>query len=372
MEVQEPYDSSMHDDLTNRVKFNFLRYANCWEDVDILLQGLAPAQGSKILSIGSAGDNSFSLLTTHPELVVAVDVNKVQLHLIELKKMCIKHLSRQEVLCFLGFHESATREASFEQIRKHLSPECQQYWKANLHLIKNGVIHEGKFEKYFQIFSKKVLPWIHTQSDVEALLSKKTENEQRDFHDNQWNTWRWKLLFRIFFSRYLMGKLGRDPAFLNEVQGSVSEFIYRQAQLQLKSVAAQENHILRYNLSGSFGNLLPHYLQESNYDIIKSNIDKLQMHEGFAQHAVVKFGKFDFMNLSDIFEYLDSAQFKSSAEALLNGMNKRGKIAYWNLMVPRKISDILPKRLQYLAISKALTAQDKGFFYKEFIVEQVL
>ena len=90
-------------DLTQLVNFGIIRYANCWEDADILLEGLSPAKGSKILSIGSAGDNSFSLLTTDPEIVVAVDVNEIQLFLIELKRACFLNLEREETLAFLGF-----------------------------------------------------------------------------------------------------------------------------------------------------------------------------------------------------------------------------------------------------------------------------
>ena len=88
--------------LTEKVAFDLIRYANCWEDPEVLLQGLNAPPGSKILSVGSAGDNSFSLLTTDPELVVAVDVNQIQLHLIELKKVCFAQLSHAEMICFLG------------------------------------------------------------------------------------------------------------------------------------------------------------------------------------------------------------------------------------------------------------------------------
>ena len=360
----------MSSDLTKRVNFELLRYANCWEDVDILLKGLDPNKGSKILSIGSAGDNSFSLLTTQPEVVVAVDVNKIQLHLIELKKICIKKLSREETLRFLGFLPSDKREASFEGIKNELSTPARIHWESNIEVIRAGIIHQGKFEKYFRLFSQKILPWIHSPKTVEALLIHKTEAEQADFYNTKWNTWRWKLLFRIFFSRYLMGKLGRDPEFLKEVKGSVSDFIYSKAAQHLKSISAQSNYILRYNLTGSFGDLLPHYLLEENYDLIKSNIDKLVLHEGFAQSAIAEFGPFHCMNLSDIFEYMNDALFKSTAETLVKGVIQGGKIAYWNLMVPRKISRILPEKVQYMTISSELSAVDKGFFYKEFIVDQ--
>jgi len=78
--------------LTEKVNFSFIRYANCWEDADVLLAGFEAGPGAKFLSIGSAGDNSFSLLATNPELVVAVDINPVQLHLIALKKAAFSAL----------------------------------------------------------------------------------------------------------------------------------------------------------------------------------------------------------------------------------------------------------------------------------------
>ena len=35
--------------LTEKVAFDLIRYANCWEDADVLLRGLNPDPGSKIL-----------------------------------------------------------------------------------------------------------------------------------------------------------------------------------------------------------------------------------------------------------------------------------------------------------------------------------
>ena len=81
-------------DLKNAVDFTIIRYANCWEDPLILAEGLAVNPGEKILSIASAGDNSFYLLLNEPEIVVAADVNEVQLFLVELKTTAIRTLER--------------------------------------------------------------------------------------------------------------------------------------------------------------------------------------------------------------------------------------------------------------------------------------
>ena len=64
----------------NEVRHDYIRYANCWEDADVLIEGLKVQPGDRVLSIGSAGDNSFSLLVNDPELLVAFDINPIGRH----------------------------------------------------------------------------------------------------------------------------------------------------------------------------------------------------------------------------------------------------------------------------------------------------
>jgi S-adenosylmethionine-diacylglycerol 3-amino-3-carboxypropyl transferase len=362
----------MSDQLTKRVAFDFIRYANCWEDADVLLKGLNPLPGKKILSIGSAGDNSFSLLTSHPEVIAAVDVSRTQLNLIELKKVCIRTLDYDELLSFFGFRTSAKRLYTFDLIKSQLDLSVRDYWNAHLDQIELGIISQGKFEKYFQMFSDKILPWIHSKQTTQKLLSPKSGEEQKIFYEKKWNTWRWRLLFKIFFSKYVMGKYGRDPEFLKEVQVSVSSYILNKAGNHLQSKSAQENFILRYNLTGNFGDMLPHYLEPAHYALVKQNLERLQVVEGYAEDAVKKFGQFHYMNLSNIFEYMNKELFAGTSKSLIESMHSGGRMAYWNLMVPRRVSNIYPEAVHYLEqLSADLSAQDKGFFYNQFIVDEV-
>lgn len=357
--------------LEQKVDFSIIRYANCWEDPEILLKGLAPKSNSKILSIASAGDNSFSLLTTDPELVVAVDVNQTQLYLVALKKAAIRCLEYDEVLVFLGFREGLDRLKLFERLKPELTENICQYWAQNMEVLAKGIIHQGKFERYFQAFAKKILPFIHSKRQVEELLISKGEREQVRFYETQWNTWRWRLFFHIFFSRFVMGRLGRDPQFLKEVDIHVSKFIFQRAETHLKKVCAQHNPILRYGLTGDFGTLLPHYLQPANYHKVKANLDRLVISRGFAEQIAQEYGLFDHINLSNIFEYMNPELFHETASKLVQSLKPEGRLAYWNLMVPRRVSDILPSKIRYIQdLSEQLTQDDQGFFYNQFIVEQ--
>jgi S-adenosylmethionine-diacylglycerol 3-amino-3-carboxypropyl transferase len=357
--------------ITETVAFDIIRYANVWEDAEILLKALQMPENSRILSIGSAGDNCFALLTTNPQIVVAVDVNIVQLHLIELKRAAIRGLKDEEVWQFLGFRPSTDRWQTFLKIQQFLPNEVANYWQTQRLLIEKGIITQGKFERYFRLFAKKILPLIHSKKTIEELLRPKSAEEQQDFYTQKWNTWRWRLLFKVFFGKYVMGKLGRDPEFLKQVHIPVHQFIFNRAENHIKSTLSQHSFMFRYNLTGYFGDLLPPYLQPENLAVIRKNLDKLVLKQGFAEDAINDFGQFDAMNLSDIFEYMDSELFKETAKKLASGLKLHGKVAYWNLMVPRQLSKILPKLFSYKKdISESLAKEDKGFYYRSFFIEE--
>jgi S-adenosylmethionine-diacylglycerol 3-amino-3-carboxypropyl transferase len=353
----------------SNVSLDFVRYANLWEDAQVLREGLRIQSGDRVLSIGSGGDNCFALLLDDPSVVVAADLNPAQLHLIELKIAAIRTLKYPDLLHFLGFTHMDNRATVYEQqLASQLSETARAFWDAKSEDIALGVIHTGKFERYFQMFSRKVLPFIHSKRSVEALLAPKSAAEQADFYHKKWNTWRWRALFKLFFSKTLMGWLGRDPAFLNQVQVNVGEFIFNKAAAHLSSVAAQQNHILRYNLTGSYGHLRPDYLaDEATVAIIRERLDRIQLFQGFAQTAE---GPFNAMNLSDIFEYMDDHIFAETGRTLGQIAAKGCRIAYWNLMVPRHLAGRLPDLFaSESALSAQLTAADKGFFYSQILVD---
>ncbi len=353
----------------SNVSLDFVRYANVWEDAAALREGLAIRPGDRVLSIGSAGDNCFALLLDDPAVVVAADVNPAQLHLMELKMAAMRALDYADLQAFLGFTTTDNRLATYDRyLAAQLSEAAQTFWAAKRDDIEQGVIHAGKFERYFQLFARRVLPLIHSAKTVEALLAPKSAEEQRVFYQKHWNTWRWRALFKLFFSRWVMGRLGRDPAFMAEVKVNVGAYIFQKAAAQLSSAAAQRNHILRYNLTGSFGDLRPDYLADAaTVTIIRERLDRIQLVQGFAQEAG---GPFDAMNLSDIFEYMDDALFADTGRALAQISAPGCRLVYWNLMAPRRLSARLPEFFTYEeALSGRLTTVDRGFFYNQLLID---
>lgn len=353
------------------VKHNYIRYANCWEDADILLDGLNPEPGAKILSIGSAGDNSFAFLANNPGIVVAVDINPVQLKLIELKKAAFITFDYNNFSEFLGFKESKNRKELFKSLTPNLKKSDIDFWNEHFHFIEEGLIYSGKFERYFNAFAYKVLPLIHTKKRINTLFKKKTESKQKYYFNQKWNNLRWRLLFKIFFSKFVLSRFGRSKGFVKEVDINVGDFIFKKASKHLSSTYCQNNYFLKYILTGKFEKNLPFYARKENYEKIKSNIHKFEIVEGLLENTFNKDTSFTHLNLSDIFEYMNPQIFKEISENIVNNTKPGTKIAYWNLMVPRILSDENNKAFKYdEELSKKLSEEDKGFFYNKFIIDE--
>ncbi|MCL2145356.1 MAG: BtaA family protein [Endomicrobia bacterium] len=364
----------MSKEIQQRAKFDMIRYANCWEDAELLLEALNIGSSTKCISIASAGDNSLSLLVKNPEIVYAVDLSIPQIACAEFKKNAIKFLDYPSFLELLGFKTSSRRPDFYKEIESHLSPESKYYFSQNPQIIENGIINVGKFERYFQIFAKYIMPFVLSKKDLRELFLLKSIEAQRIFYETKMNNWRFKALFKVFFSRAAMGRIGRDKEFFKYVDNqTVSSRIKSRADTALTSIPAWNNPYLNYILLSNFDYVLPHFAREENFNIIKKNIDRLVLKTGTINQAAQETGlKFDAFNLSDIFEYMDPQLFKNISRRLIETANTGARFAYWNMLVDRKISEILPERANCLQdLSQKLYEKDKAFFYKAFFVDEV-
>ncbi len=343
-----------------------IKYANCWEDADLLLLATNLPKNSNILSIASGGDNSLALLSTVPKQLVAVDTNVAQLHLCELKAVAFSELNYDEMIDF--FWGLPQAKEHFERIKKQLSPACQKFWEVNENAVCNGILHSGKFENYFHFFRTKIVPLVHAQNHVLELLSEKTEQEQVDFYNEHWNTWRWRFLFRLFFSKFILGRFGRTKSYLNHVEIPVADFIYQQTAQHLQSKDCQSNYFLQYIFKGNFATEYPFYLRKENFNLIKENLSVLTLKQGLAQDFVRKENDFNFCNFSNIFEYMSQDEFTDFHHILLRNLPDKAIFSYWNLMVNRVFSVSFPTIYAVYNPTERLQT-DKGFFYKRFVTE---
>jgi S-adenosylmethionine-diacylglycerol 3-amino-3-carboxypropyl transferase len=362
-------EAAAHADFTSHI-----RYAQCWEDADILLEGLAAQPGDVCISIASAGDNSLSLLTTQPSRVVAVDLNPAQLAALELRVAAYRSLSHAELLALMGSRPSTQRAGLYTRCRPALSSDARRFWDAHAGLIDAGVGAAGKFERYFRIFSQRVLPLVHRRRTVLELLVPRSAQERAEFYDRRWDTAAWRALFRVFFSETLLGWLGRDPSFFRYAEGSVADHLLARVRHALVVLDPSVNPYVEWILTGTHGTTLPLALRPEHFDSIRQNIDRLEWHqlpiEALVQRDMID--RIDRANLSDIFEYMSDENSASLLAQLANRAAPGARFAYWNMMVPRHGTALLPTRLRALSeLSERLFLADKAFFYRDFVVEEV-
>jgi S-adenosylmethionine-diacylglycerol 3-amino-3-carboxypropyl transferase len=362
----------MPSEVADRADFSAIRYAQCWEDGDILLAALEPAPGKRCLSIASAGDNTLALLAGAPDHVLAVDLSPAQLACLELRVAAYRSLQYDELLQLIGSIQSQDRARLYRQCRQHLSAAAMGFWDTRGALIDQGIGSVGKFEHYFSMFRNRVLPLIHGRKRVCELLQPKTREERVAFYADKWNNWRWQMLFRLFFSRRIMGALGRSPAFFQFVEGNVASRILERTRFALTELEPAQNPYIQWILTGTHNGVLPFALREENFESIRRNLGKLEWRCSPLEDALEQRGTFDCFNLSDIFEYMSRETYEQLLGRIVFSAAPGARLAYWNMLTPRRRPDAMSGKLESLdGLSKNLFRQDKTFFYSDFVVERV-
>jgi len=358
--------------IASRARFDQVRYSAVWEDADILCAALAPvARGHRLLSIASAGDNALALLTLDPSEVVAVDLSPAQLACLEARIAAFRVLEDSDLLAFLGVERGRDRQVLWRSLRQVVSPASAAFWDARPREVERGIVHSGRFERYLRGFATRVLPWIHDEDVRRALLEPRDAAARQEFYDRRWNTLRWRLLFRVFFSRIVMGRLGRDPAFFDQVQGRVGDLILARTRHALTTLSVHDNPYLVYIMTGNYPpQSLPLYLRPVHRTAIRARLDRLRVVAGTPQEVA---GPFHGMNLSDIFEYMPVDEFQTAYSSLVDAMVRGGRLVYWNMLAVRERPEAEWARARPLAdLSTALHALDRAWFYRAFRVDEVV
>jgi S-adenosylmethionine-diacylglycerol 3-amino-3-carboxypropyl transferase len=351
-----------------------LRYAQCWEDADVLLEALDIRPGHACLSIASGGDNTLAILSRRPERVFAVDRNPAQIACLELKVAAYRLLEYEEVRELLGSLPSRRRERLYRRLRPSLSADARRFWDARPEAITMGIGEAGKFEGYFRLFRTRVLPLIHTRKRVTQLLLGGTRVARQKFYDGAWDTWRWRLMFRTFFSRLVMGRLGRDPGCFRYVEGDVASHLLTRTRYALTDLNPADNPYVQWILLGRHTTALPCALRPDCFAEIRANLDRLEwrccaLEDWLVSHEGLKIDRY---NLSDMFEYMPAEAYRRLLKRLACAGRPGSRLAYWNLLAARRRPAELADRLDpMVALAGRLHAQDRAFFYGDFVLEEI-
>ncbi|MFH7241931.1 MAG: DUF3419 family protein [Spirulina sp.] len=373
----------MPSEIEHHTRFDHLRYAQCWEDADVLLEALAVQPHHTCLSIASGGDNTLALLSRSPQRVMAVDLSPAQIACLELKVAAFRSLSYPEMLMLLGAQSQETRSQGslrtlgsfraqlYQRCRKELSPPAREFWDHRPQTVAQGILHSGKFERYLALFRRWVLPLVHSPQVWRPIFKGLSPAEREAWYTEQWDSWRWRWLFRAFFSRFTLGHLGTDPEFLRYGDQSLADHLLGRTRYALTTLDPAQNPYLRWIVLSGYDTILPYALRPENFEAIRQNLDRLEWHTtsledflGQNQHSIDRF------NLSNVFEYMSEAHFQMVLETLHHHAAPKARMAFWNRLSDRTCPPRYSPWQTLADLADRLHRQDQVFFYKRFVIVQ--
>lgn len=297
-------------------------FSSCNEDTGSELRAFGNFEGKRVLSITAGGGRVLNLLVGRPELICAVDLNPVQNYLFELKVAAMRALEHGPYLGFLGVRESSERLGVYSRIRTQLSAGAQSFFDAHPSLIDDGIIYEGRLERFLRKLTK-VLQWGYPFG-IKALFECEEVEQQRK--------WVAKLdspLFRwvghTCCRRSVLAAFSGDPGFYRYVPEHVAlhRVIYAGIIEHFSHHLARNNPLMQLVFFGRFTReeSLPPYLNAATYDRIRDALQKVRLviRTATVNEVLAEAGPaaFDVFSLSDISSYLDDASHDRLFEEVL-------------------------------------------------------
>ena len=370
-----------------------IRYSMVWEDHRLLSRGLAIQPDDDVLVITSAGCNVLALLLEAPRSVTAIDMSPAQAALLELKLAGIRHLDYSAFAALMG-HEIDSPEAAttsgppessradarveiYRRIRAHLPRTARAFWDQHRPTLRDGVTRCGRLERYFRTFQQTHLPTVWSAPLMARLLRAPDLAAQTRIFEQQADTPAFRALFTWYFGREMMAKHGRDPAQFRHVDGGdVGAYFYDRFRTVCTRLPLATNFYVALFLTGRCTDLRcgPPYLRPACFERLKGLVDRVHVVTDELERYLTGLprGTFSKAGLSDIFEYMSPALCEQVLATLADRFRAGGRLAYWNLLVPRRPSPALAGRLRSLdELADGLWHRDRSWFYRAFRVEEV-
>jgi S-adenosylmethionine-diacylglycerol 3-amino-3-carboxypropyl transferase len=354
-----------------------LLYSQCWEDLACARAALRIRPEDHVLAIAAAGDNVLGMLVDDPARIVAVDVNPAQIAVTELKAAALCHLNADDLHAFLGLRPQADRWAVYQRLRPRLSEASRHFWDSHRRLIDDGILSAGRFERYVRLFRRLVLPVVPGRRAVAEILAARDVERQRQVYARRWDTARWRLLFRIFFSRPLLAAFGRHRSFFDHApSGGIGAHFLDRVRIGLTSTPLGDNPYLTYLLTGTYRGprAMPDYLRAECQPTIAARVHRIELVTASLTDALrgLPDRSIDAFYLSDVFELFGTDAYEEALSEIARVGRPGARLCYWNNLVSRQ----RPERLAGVIASHATEAadlhrRDRAFLYSRLVVESV-
>jgi len=330
-------------DLKKEMDLDELRYSLVWEDSKRLRSSLKIVNDDSVLSIGSAGCNTFNLLLEAPKKITALDLSPAQIALINLKTAGYRFLTHPEFLALIGLYEPNQALPMYEKLRKSLDSATTGYFDRRPHLFERGLVHSGRLEKYFGYFREQVIGKLWPANFLSHILEAPTATAQWKLFEESGTMPKLHEASIHMFGREGLEK-GRDASQMKYVTvEDIGTRFFRKFTSILQTQLIQKNPFLHYFILGKFPALpdLMDCYRPENFDRLKNLVGRLEVIQEdletfLSRQAIGSYSKY---NLSDIFEYMHETHANALFDVIHRQSREGARIAYWTLLVPRSPQD---------------------------------
>mgnify|MGYP001253969663 FL=1 len=358
--------------ILERSVFERLLFAQCWEDPRMDIEALKPGPGQTLVVVTSGGCTALTLALEGPEKVIAVDLNAAQSWLLHLKIAGARVLDHSEYLELLGVSPSARRHDLYTRSRSVMPARARAYWDCEGERIESGVLDSGRYERYLGKF-RGLLRALHGEKRIARLFESRDLDEQRRFYEDEWDTAAWRLFFRVFFSRMVLGFAGLDRAFFTYVEGIPdfgAHFLGR-ARHVLTELPIRDNYFLAQICFGRYDArlALPPYLQPANFERLKTAVRRVEVvtEELGILLARLPERSIDGFAYSNVFEWVSLEAFDSLLRQTHRASRPGARLCYRNLLVRRKrLPSLDGLFLPDDRLAARLLYEDRSFVYSHF------
>jgi S-adenosylmethionine-diacylglycerol 3-amino-3-carboxypropyl transferase len=360
--------------IAYRADFSEIRYGQCWEDADALLTALAIQRDDICLSVCSAGDNTLSLLAAEPSRVIAVDQNPAQIYCLELRVAAYRLLDYDDLLVLMGSRRGVHRLRLYAACREQLSRPARAFWDARPEALHQGLGAAGKFERAVIRLRRHMLALVHPADEVVRLLQRRSREERIAFYDQRWDSWTWRMMFRVMFSRAALRLSGHALAAFAITDGPIAERVLARARLHLTEQDPHDNPYAHWLLTGEHGDALPFALRPEIVPRIRAHLDRLEWRLCAIEDVLEELGNraINRFNLGDHCEYLAEPAYHTLLYRLSRAGRRGGRLVYWNRFVDRRrpaemLWTLQPQDL----LAGKIFASDRTLFASRLVIEDL-
>jgi S-adenosylmethionine-diacylglycerol 3-amino-3-carboxypropyl transferase len=279
------------------VWFDAFVYNQIWEDPRVDLQALELDSTSRVLTISSGGCNALNYLLQSPASITAIDLNRHHIYLLNLKLAALKYLpSYEDFFGFFGNGKGKNCGTNYLRfIAKNLDKDTRNFWESNtlggsviygnrISFFTNAGLYEHSRNGYFLRFFHVMAKLFGCKPD--EILKARSLDEQKQLYAKYIDP---------FFDNFVIktvGKLpittfglGIPPQQYDELKKDLSEGktiidIYRERVKRLAcDYPIQENYFAWQAFARKYDTenrkAVPEYLKEENFEVLKSNANRL-------------------------------------------------------------------------------------------------